>query len=66
LQGWFAVPEALDRGGPASCRRIPVAPGVEVLIDEEHPLLRTGIEPAAIADALRDRLARLLPGVETE
>lgn len=66
LQGWFAVPEALDRSGPASCRRIPVAPGVEVLIDEEHPLLRTGVEPAAIGEALRERLARLMPGVDTE
>jgi hypothetical protein len=66
LQGWFAVPETLDPSGPASCRRIPVAPGVEVLIDEEHPLLRTGVEAAAIADALRERLARLMPGMDTE
>jgi hypothetical protein len=37
-----------------------------VIIDEEHPLLRTGVEPAAIGEALRERLARLMPGMDTE
>ena len=62
LLGWFAAPEDLG-AGPASCRRIPVAAGVEVLIDEQHPLLRTGVDPDVIADALRERLAQLMPGV---
>lgn len=65
LQGWFA---ALEPAGPgaASCRRIPVAAGVEVLVDEQHPLLRTGVGAETIAQALRERLAQLMPGAEAE
>ena len=60
LQGWIAPP-----AGPGaltvSCRRIPVTAGIEVLVDEQHPLLRMGVEPAAIAEALRRAVAHLLP-----
>ncbi len=49
--------------GSSVCRRIVVAPGVEVLIDEQHPALRfAGREgdTAAIADAFREALVRLV------
>ncbi|HEY9013628.1 MAG TPA: hypothetical protein VIM84_01020, partial [Gemmatimonadales bacterium] len=42
------------------CRRIPVTPGVEVLIDEQHPALRLNGDPAVIAEALRQTLASLV------
>jgi hypothetical protein len=64
LQGWFASPE--EAVATATCRRIPVAAGVEVLVDEEHPLLRTGVDSAAIAEALRVRLAQMMPGAEAD
>ena len=63
IQGWFAAPEPNEAAG-ASCRRIPVGAGVEVLVDEQHPLLRAGVEPDAIAAALRQRLAELMPGAD--
>ena len=64
LQGWFAPPE--EAVATATCRRIPVAAGVEVLVDEQHPLLRTGVDPAMIAEALRERLAQMMPGAEPD
>jgi hypothetical protein len=42
------------------CRRIPVAPGVEVLMDEQHPALRLNGDPAVIAEAIRHALATLV------
>ena len=47
-------------------RRIAVVPGVEMLIDEQHPVLRLNGDTAAIAQALRSALelhVDLLPGV---
>jgi hypothetical protein len=41
-------------------RRIAVAPGVEILIDEQHPVLRLNGDTAAIAEALRSALAGLV------
>jgi hypothetical protein len=63
---WLAPVEAAGDGAePGSgklCRRIMVAPGVEMLIDEQHPALRlTGQKgDTAIADAVRQALTALL------
>ncbi len=46
--------------GASVCRRIPVAPGVEVLIDEQHPAIRLNGDTAAIAEAVRQALATLI------
>jgi MerR HTH family regulatory protein len=56
--GWLTPVE----GAPPSsvCRRIPVAPGVEVLLDEQHPAIRLNGDTAAIAEAFRQALATLL------
>ena len=59
VMGWLVPVE----GAPATgslCRRIAVGPGVEVLIDEDHPALRLNGDPAAIADAIRQALAGLV------
>ncbi len=71
LQGWLAAPRASDRPGAQSdadselratvCRRLPVAPGVELLIDQQHPLVRFNSDDGAIAEAFRQTLASLLP-----
>lgn len=62
LLAWLAPVEGMT-GGSSSCRRIPVAPGVEVLMDEQHPALRLNADTAVIAEALRQALASVV-GVE--
>jgi hypothetical protein len=48
-------------GGPGTaCRRIAVAPGIEVLVDEQHPVIRLNGDVAAIAEAFRQALAGLV------
>jgi hypothetical protein len=56
---WLAPVEGMTSAG-STCRRIPVAPGVEVLMDEQHPALRLNSDPAVIAEALRQALASLV------
>jgi hypothetical protein len=57
--GWLTPVE--DAGGAGSvCRRIPVAPGIEVLVDEQHPVMRLNGDVAAIAEAFRQALAGLV------
>jgi len=52
---WLAPVEGMSAAG-STCRRIAVAPGVEVLIDEQHPALRLNGDTAIIAEALRQAL----------
>ena len=61
---WLAPVEGLSPAG-STCRRILVAPGVEVLMDEQHPALRLNRDPAVIAEALRQALASVI-GLETD
>ena len=58
--GWLAPVEG-SAGVASSCRRIPVAPGVELLVDEQHPILRLNGDVAAITEAFRQALASLVP-----
>ena len=60
---WLAPVEGLSAGS-STCRRIQVAPGVEVLMDEQHPALRLNGDPAVIAEAFRQSLATLV-GMES-
>ncbi|MEP6571077.1 MAG: MerR family transcriptional regulator [Gemmatimonadota bacterium] len=68
LQGWHHPVDAEQRGtiGAAreargrGCRRFQLAPGIELLVDEPHALLRTEGGDLAIAAALRAALDRLL------
>jgi hypothetical protein len=59
VMAWLSPVEGLSTTS-SICRRIPVAPGVEVLIDEQHPALRLNGDPAVIAEALRQTLASLV------
>jgi MerR-like DNA binding protein len=58
LLGWLTPVESAAEG--SVCRRIAVAPGVELLIDEQHPVLRLNGDVEAIAAALRQTLAGLV------
>jgi len=42
------------------CRRIAVTPGIEVLIDEQHPVIRLNGDIPAITEAFRQALAGLV------
>jgi hypothetical protein len=57
--GWLAPVESAAAAG-SRCRRIPVAPGIELLIDEQHPAIRLNGDTVAIADAVRQALAGLI------
>jgi MerR-like DNA binding protein len=59
VMAWLSPVEGL---GSASsiCRRIPVAPGVEMLMDEQHPALRLNGDPGVIAEAIRQALATVV------
>ncbi|HZN97657.1 MAG TPA: MerR family transcriptional regulator [Gemmatimonadales bacterium] len=59
VMAWLAPVEGLSTTS-SICRRIPITPGVEVLIDEQHPALRLNGDPAVIAEALRQTLASLV------
>ena len=57
--GWLTPVEGAG-GASSVCRRIPVAPGVELLIDEQHPVIRLNGDTPAIAEAFRQALAGLV------
>jgi hypothetical protein len=57
--GWLAPVEG-NAGMGTACRRISVSPGIEVLIDEQHPVIRLNGDVAAIAEAFRQVLAGLV------
>jgi hypothetical protein len=63
VMAWLAPVEG-SAGSSSTCRRIPVAPGVELLMDEQHPALRLNGDPAVIAEALRQALASVI-GLES-
>ncbi|MGH7508862.1 MAG: MerR family transcriptional regulator [Gemmatimonadales bacterium] len=56
VMAWLAPVEGMS----SSCRRIAVAPGVEVLIDEQHPALRLNGDTSVIAEALRQALSTVV------
>jgi hypothetical protein len=59
LRGWLTPVEGAAPEGSV-CRRVAVAPGVELLIDEQHPVLRLNGDVEAIATAFRQTLAGLV------
>jgi len=58
LLGWLTPVEGA--GEASVCRRIAVTPGVELLIDEQHPVLRLNDDVETIAAAFRQALAGLV------
>lgn len=56
--GWLSPAE--EAGESAVCRRVIVSPGIEVIIDEQHPVIRLNGDTTAIAEALRQAIAGLV------
>ncbi len=61
LTAWLTRDATRDPESPSSWRRIPVGRGVELHVDTAHPLARLGPEEGAVAEAIRQALAKLLP-----
>jgi MerR HTH family regulatory protein len=59
VMAWLSPVEGLNASSSV-CRRIPVTPGVEMLIDEQHPALRLNGDPAVIAEAVRQALTSVV------
>jgi hypothetical protein len=57
--GWLAPVEGAAATG-SRCRRIAVVPGIELLIDEQHPVLRLNGDVEAITAAIRQALTGLI------
>jgi hypothetical protein len=61
ISSWLTRDVERETGMPTSWRRIPVARGVELHLDTDHPLARLGPEEAGVAEVVRQALAKLLP-----
>ena len=61
IQDWQYTDDASGLDTPSTCRRLPLAEGVELMVDERHPVLRAHPDERAIVEAFRTALARLLP-----
>ena len=61
LTAWLARDAARDPESPSSWRRIPVSRGVELHLETAHPLARLGPGEQAVAEAVRQALAKLVP-----
>jgi DNA-binding transcriptional MerR regulator len=62
LTAWLVRDAALPAEHPTTWRRIPVARGLELHVDANHPLARLGHDDAGVADLVRQAVAKLLPG----
>src|SRR2546426_3382799 len=58
---WIARDAGRDPESPSSWRRIPVGRGVELHVETAHPLARLGPDETAVAEAVRQAIAKLLP-----
>lgn len=61
LSGWIVREAAKEGHLPTTWRRIPVARGLELHVDADHPLSRVGPLEADVAEAVRQALTKLLP-----
>src|SRR2546422_11508544 len=61
LTAWMARDAGRDPESPSSWRRIPVGRRVELHVETAHPLARLGPDETAVAEAVRQAIAKLLP-----
>jgi len=61
LTAWIERDASRDPETPSSWHRIPVGRGVELHVETAHPLARLGPDDGAVAEAVRQALAKLLP-----
>ncbi len=63
MAGWARPAEATGSPArPSTCRRLPLDAGLELLIDERHPLFHRPAGEQALAEAIRDAIARAVEG----
>jgi hypothetical protein len=61
MQSWSGTtPPQVPGFRSAVCRRFGVAPGVELVVDEHHPLFRLGLDESEVANRFREAVAALL------
>lgn len=65
VSAWLSRDAGKEPGAPSTWRRIPVARGLELHVDADHPLARIGPEDAGVAEVVRQALAKLLPSLPT-
>ena len=58
-QSWMQASTREGEARASTCRRLPITPGVELLVDERHPVLRGGAEEETIIEAVRAALDML-------
>ena len=61
LTAWLTRDAMRDPDTASSWRRIPVGRGIELHLETAHPLARVGPGDTAVAEAVRQALAKLLP-----
>lgn len=61
LSAWLTRDAAKESSGPSTWRRIPVARGLELHVDADHPIARIGPDEAGVAEVVRQALAKLFP-----
>ena len=61
LTAWLTRDAAKETSGPSTWRRIPVARGLELHVDADHPLARIGTDDSSLAELVRQAIAKLLP-----
>jgi DNA-binding transcriptional MerR regulator len=61
LSSWLTREPEGEPGRATAWRRIPVARGVELHVDADHPLVRLGPDDGSLAAAIQQALAKLTP-----
>lgn len=61
LTAWLVRDAEQTPETPSTWRRIPVARGLELHVDANHPLARLGPDDAGVAEVVRQAVAKLLP-----
>ena len=65
MQAWMTATQPAGQGTRSRvCRRLSLGPGVELLVDEQHPLFRVNPDEVLVTSAFRDLLGRLMGGSE--
>src|SRR2546427_2697944 len=65
LAAWLTRDATKENSGPSTWRRLPIARGVELHVDADHPLARLGADDTGVAEAVRQAIAKLLPNLPT-
>jgi DNA-binding transcriptional MerR regulator len=61
IQDWQYTSDNSGLDAPSTCRRLPLVQGIELVVDERHPLLKSHPDERAVVEAFRSALASLLP-----